>query len=570
MRNRKDSPVEKNFVSESEEVMSNSSCLNRIYKKVMNDGLSEEASVERAEDIKHICESFKILPKSAILLAYIMERNSRPCDDEDLADYLGCTNIEFLSFSDALDELVDNNIITANSNNRTTYTVTKEAVKAISGDCEFEPLKTVGLTNDDIFTRFRMLVSELRTDHISEIKFLSEIDKLIEGNQQLLFCKKAFESELYNSECTETERRIFYYLAHRYVSHGDSGVEVDTLMNLVEFMEDDARLKRYISNERTFIQMSGLIVFDNKDGFVNTDKLALSDAVKKEWFADMELICEEQNLDKNLILCDSIKEKELFYNDAEKEQIERLTSLLEEENFQKVRGRLEEEGMPKGFTVVFHGAPGSGKTASLYQIAKKTGRDIYFVDLSETKSKWVGESEKMTKQIFATYRKLARTRKKAPILAFNEADAVFNKRITNVENSAEQMLNAVTDIILNELETLDGILIATTNLIGNMMGGKDNAMERRFLFKVQFNTPSEEVRAKIWKSKLKHLSMEQCMTLAKKFELSGGNIDNIARKSTIEYVLSGEYPSLEKLMDYCEAETITKTKKVTRRVGFTA
>ena len=84
--------------------------------------------------------------------------------------------------------------------------------------------------------------------------------------------------------------------------------------------------------------------------------------------------------------------------------------------------------MPSGITVLFHGAPGTGKTASTYQIAKNTGRDIMMVDISDTKSMWFGESEKRIKAVFADYNKSLKYSKIAPILVFNEADAVFSKR----------------------------------------------------------------------------------------------------------------------------------------------
>ena len=50
---------------------------------------------------------------------------------------------------------------------------------------------------------------------------------------------------------------------------------------------------------------------------------------------------------------------------------------------------------------------------------------------------------------------------------FNEADAIFSKRIDNPEDSVDQMMNSIQNICLEAIENLDGILIATTNLAGN-------------------------------------------------------------------------------------------------------
>ncbi|MDR0877431.1 MAG: ATP-binding protein [Treponema sp.] len=67
------------------------------------------------------------------------------------------------------------------------------------------------------------------------------------------------------------------------------------------------------------------------------------------------------------------------------------------------------------------------------------------------------------------------------VLLFNEADAIIGRRMGfNADSRAvDQMENSIQNIILQEMEDLSGILIATTNLAKNM----DKAFERRFLYK---------------------------------------------------------------------------------------
>ena len=69
-------------------------------------------------------------------------------------------------------------------------------------------------------------------------------------------------------------------------------------------------------------------------------------------------------------------------------------------------------------------------------------------------------------------------------------------------------------------------MIATTNLTTNL----DKAFERRFLYKIRFDKPTVNARAEIWQTMLKGLSEEDAQTLASKFDLSGGEIENIARR----------------------------------------
>lgn len=561
--------TEKNFAADPETALTAVSCLNRIFKKVEIDGLSEDATQELAPDIKMVSERFGICPKAAVLLAAILEKtnSSNSCDEEDLANYIGCTNLEFFGFHEALRELEDKGIAGKCNGRRASYKASLEAVKAVENDSEFVPIKTSGLSADEYFTRLQRLMGNYRSDLIDADRLHEELVNLTEKNEQLLFCKKIMDTALWTTDVTNTERRQFFYLCHRYVSRGNQSVPVDILMNFTEFMEDDSRIRRSIANEKTSLQTSGLVSFGNENGFVDNEKLALSDEVKRTFFSEVELAPEEPASSKDLISWESLKDQELFYNQAEGEAVERLAKLLEDENFKAVQQRLESQGMPNGFNCVFHGCPGSGKTATLKALARRTKRDLFWVDLSSMKSKWVGESEKQVKAMFDAYRTLVRTSERAPILAVNEADAIFTKRITNVEQSVDIMNNAISDIILNEMENLNGILIATTNLVGNMVDKKDSAMERRFLFKIEFNTPDEKVRGKIWKSKLPHLTDEEAGSLAREFKLSGGNIDNVARKSVVDYVLSGNQVGMETLRKYCSEETFTK-KKETRRIGF--
>ena len=259
-----------------------------------------------------------------------------------------------------------------------------------------------------------------------------------------------------------------------------------------------------------------------------------------------------------------IKEKPLFFNAPEQEQINQLISLLSTENLPAIQRRLEEQGMRKGFACLFYGAPGTGKTETVLQIARQTGRDIMQVDISGLRDKWVGESEKNIKAIFNNYRDICRNKEVMPILFFNEADAIINKRTEHIKHSTDKMDNAMQNIILEEIEKLEGILIATTNLTSNM----DKAFERRFLYKMEFHKPSKETRAFIWQSMIKDLTSEHAYKLADEFEFSGGQIENIARKQIVNFILHGTGYSIEGIRNDCLQETLNNTPSHRPIVGF--
>lgn len=78
---------------------------------------------------------------------------------------------------------------------------------------------------------------------------------------------------------------------------------------------------------------------------------------------------------------------------------------------------------------------------------------------------------------------------------------------------------------------------------------------------------SEKVKRQIWKSMMPDITDANAAYLADKFELSGGQIENVTRKKTIQSILSGNEPAIEDLIKYCCEEEIGANKE-RRRIGF--
>ena len=310
----------------------------------------------------------------------------------------------------------------------------------------------------------------------------------------------------------------------------------------------------------------GLIEFAKK-GNLSEATITLSDKGRKLVLGEKAFLFEDSINDKNLIKTDNIKEKKLFYSPENQKEIDRLKAALQEEKLKGIQQRLKDDGLPVGVAVLLYGAPGTGKTESVMQIAKETGRSIVHVDISEAKSAWFGESEKRIKKIFTSYKNACEIAEKKgelmPILLFNEADALISKRKSDTSGNCAQTENAIQNIILEELESLKGIFIATTNLASNM----DSAFERRFLFKIKFENPSTEAKTLIWMNKLSWLDKDSATEFAKEYDFSGGQIDNIVRKIAMNEVITGERPAITDIHDMCKCEKIDNPDG-SRRMGF--
>jgi SpoVK/Ycf46/Vps4 family AAA+-type ATPase len=194
------------------------------------------------------------------------------------------------------------------------------------------------------------------------------------------------------------------------------------------------------------------------------------------------------------------------------------------------------------------------------QLARKTGRQILKVDLSAVKDTFVGESEKNVRAIFKTYEDAVRSSKLTPILLLNEADGLLGKR-REVNSSVDQMLNTMQTILLEQMESMKGIIIATTNLRSHF----DEAFDRRFTFKLEFENPCEKARLEILNSLIPELDESCRKTLAAGYELSGGQWRNVVFRAFIEEAM-GQELSLTLLERLAESEG--GKKKSGRPIGF--
>jgi len=76
----------------------------------------------------------------------------------------------------------------------------------------------------------------------------------------------------------------------------------------------------------------------------------------------------------------------------------------------------------KDLNVLFAGPPGTGKTMAAEVIANDLALELYQIDLSQVVSKYIGDTEKNLKEIFAL------AERSNAILFFDEADTLFGKR----------------------------------------------------------------------------------------------------------------------------------------------
>ena len=177
-------------------------------------------------------------------------------------------------------------------------------------------------------------------------------------------------------------------------------------------------------------------------------------------------------------------------------------------------------GKATGASALFSGPPGTGKTMVAGLMARELGLALYQVDLSRVISKWVGETEK---QLGALFDAAAGGH---VMLLFDEADALFTKRSTDVKSATDRYANLEVNYLLQRIEAFGGVTILTTNLDTNL----DEALRRRLSTHVVFWPPDETERAALWRKFLDGVPQAGDIDIDELVdryaELSGGHIKN--------------------------------------------
>ena len=562
IQDEEDSALTPDFVDDGEE-LTLLTAINSIVTLAEDSQLSD-AFLEKADRfITYLSERQDVTKIQAVLLALFIESSAagNKSDFSDVARYLDCNNVQVLQYKGEVDELVRKGMlrmIKNNMNNSYDYAVTQGFLENLAKNEPYQRKSYKNATGIQFFQYFYDITHLRHEDELSSELMLEEIGRLMDDNPDLSYVKA-----LRGIGMSAASEAVVTHMCRHLVLCGTVNIPMSHLV----FLFDEQHLKydfdRAMSDGRHYLVRNGWVENAFSEGFREKDEYQLTTKSREILLQEFEIKQTDCNKGCDVIQSDSIVEKELFFNNEVKHQLDGLAELLDESHYLSICNRLKGKGHRQGFACLFYGAPGTGKTESVLQLAKKTGRDIMQVNISQVKSMWVGESEKNIKAIFDRYRAVAKNSKRVPILLFNEADAVIGIRKEGAARSVDKMEISIQNIILQEMESLDGIMIATTNLVQNM----DAAFERRFLYKVKFDKPELTQRTRIWQSMMPELSEKTAERLASAYDFSGGQIENITRKCDIESILYGEdYVTDEKVEQYCREENIVR--KGTTRIGF--
>ncbi len=204
-----------------------------------------------------------------------------------------------------------------------------------------------------------------------------------------------------------------------------------------------------------------------------------------------------------------------------------------------------------GVAALFSGPSGTGKTMAAQIIANELGVELFQVDLANTVSKYIGETEKNLDNIFNA------AEHASAVLLFDEADALFGKR-TDIKDAHDRYANVEVAYLLQRMEAYSGLAILTSNFKQNL----DSAFLRRLRFVIDFPAPSVVHREAIWHcvfpSEVQFAKDIDTTFLARRLELTGGHIQQIAVRAAFAAVTEGSDVIAMKHIVHATQEELTK------------
>jgi len=352
-------------------------------------------------------------------------------------------------------------------------------------------------------------------------------------------------------ELDEKEKRIFLALLKEEYSGGEGQFrDMNTLIELISFdeyekiknralLEDGARLitENIIDYEEILNMFGGV----SRSFYLQEEvmqRIIRPNKNKKVTKLKLDALVEEQDFFEYLKPTTTLDD--VVLHPKTRETLQNVIKQVDKEVFKK----LKEWGIKqkrKGIDarIIFYGAAGTGKTMTAMSLAKTLKKPILSFDCSKILSMYVGESEKNVRKIFDDFKELSKKARVQPILLLNEADQFLSSRSQGHGSSADKMHNQMQNIFLEQIEKFEGILIATTNLLGNI----DKAFSRRFNYKIEFKKPGKKQRLRLWQFMLpENADYEEGFDMAElaKYELTGGQINLIIKNTAYKVAVRQE------------------------------
>ena len=309
--------------------------------------------------IESVASDLEVTPEEAVMLSPFISDSESNLNTREITDYFSCSPITTMRKTKNLKTLLRRRYLRRRSSfhgNSPAYQLSEKAKAAFCSNQSLPIVNTVNLSADEFMKHFTRLVHE--AGHSSQIdgeELYYETMELLINNPHLSITRNINNLRVYHPD----KVYLLYFCKRLVVDH-----QTRVPLGQLEFLSIDD-----LEDEFPMLMENGLHPFikeelltpAEQDGLLSANVFQLTDKARKLFLSEYNLPADVDEVDEdehsNILSCNDIKPKALFYSAEDQGQIDTLQHLLEDEQLQAIRERLEKANLRKGFNCLFYLAP---------------------------------------------------------------------------------------------------------------------------------------------------------------------------------------------------------------------
>ncbi len=316
---------------------------------------------ENAKESGFLASQLGVTPRQAVLFTIIVEvSKGESVDAKELSQNLQANFVELLGYDGDIKALEKARLI--HRGRMGGLLVPDEVQKCLRANKPYRRPSTEGLGTLEILLRMATIFHSIEERDDNVERALSEIDEMILANPATSIARTMNEYGIlchdakpdvgdvegdYDNAFKNAERMVFYILCFFYQEKEEDNV---TWWMTRAYLDPSwlPHLQTRFNCDALDLQKSGVVTYAGDSSLADKDRFKLTDEAKEGIFQDCGGLQASGKMLPGVIAPESIPPRELFFDRAVEQQVDRLQELLAEDRYREVEGMLRSKGLRPG------------------------------------------------------------------------------------------------------------------------------------------------------------------------------------------------------------------------------